>query len=108
MFCPWAVFNLGDNPAKGYLTWSAASGKIPGLRTGGRKLWVPWLGRWLTALELLGAMGLPVYPELAEAAKVKQWTVQPGINPRHMLGNMMHVSSAGAVLAVAWACARVS
>ena len=107
MFCPWAVFNLGDNPAKGYLTWSAASGKIPGLRTGGHKLWVPWLGRWLTALELLGAMGLPVYPELAEAARVKQWTVQPGVNPRHMLGNMMHVSSAGAVLAVALACVQI-
>lgn len=102
--CPWAVFNLGDNPAAGYVTWSAVSGRIPGLRTQNAKYWVPYLARWLTHKELLACMGLPVYESLALAAGVPQVHVTPGPEARHMLGNMMHVASVGTVMAVALAC----
>ena len=102
--CPWAVFNLSDNPGAGYTTWSAASMRIPGLRTHNAKYWVPWLGRWLTNKELLACMGLPVYPVLAEAAGVCLVHVNPGSDARHMVGNMMHVAAVGSVMAVAMAC----
>jgi hypothetical protein len=101
--CWWAVFNLADNPGAGYTTWSAASGRIPGLRTHNAKLWVPYLGRWLTNRELLACMGVPVYRHLAEAAQVSQVHVRPGSDSRHMLGNMMHVAAVGSVMAAAMA-----
>ena len=105
--CSWAVFNLSDNPAAGYVTWSAASGRIPGLRTHNAKYWVPYLGRWLTNKELLACMGLPVYESLAMAAGVVQVHVQPGPEARHMLGNMMHIASVGSVMSVALASCRL-
>ena len=106
--CRDAVFNLGDNPTAGYVTWSASSGRLPGLRTHGAKYWVPYLERWLTTKELLACMGLPVYPQLAAAAGVPLVTVIPGPAARHMLGNMMHVASVGSVIAVALASCRLS
>jgi len=104
--CPSAVFNLCDNPASGRVTWSAASGRIPGLRTNAGKLWSPMLQRWLTTKELLAAMGLPVYPALAAAAGVPLLEVQPGAEARHMLGNMMHIASVGTAMLIALSCAR--
>lgn len=104
--CTWAVFNLGDNPGAGFFTWSATSGRIPGLRTQNAKYWVPFLARWLTNKELLACMGLPVYESLALAAGVPQVFVSPGPEARHMLGNMMHVASVGTVMAVALACCK--
>ena len=103
--CPWAVFNLADNPGSGRFTWSAASQAIPGLRTNAGKLWMPALGRWLTCKELLAAMGLPVYPVLAHAAGVPLVEVRPGREARHMLGNMMHAATCGVLQLVALACA---
>ncbi len=105
--CPWAVFNLADNPGAGYTTWSAASGRIPGLRTHNAKHWVPYLSRWLTNKELLACMGLPVYDSLALAAGVSVMQVRPGPEARHMVGNMMHVASVGTVMAVAMASCRL-
>ena len=43
-----AIFNLNDNPEAGFVTWSFASGRMPGLRTNSGKLWVMNLGRWLS------------------------------------------------------------
>lgn len=103
--CPWAVFNLRDNPASGYVTWSAL-GRIPGLRTGQQKLWVPCLNRWLTNKELLAAMGAPVYPQLAMAAGVPLMEVAPGADAWHMLGNMMHIASVGVAMFVAMVSAQ--
>ena len=105
--CDWAIFNLADNPDGGFTTWSAASGRIPGLRTHNAKYWVPFLGRWLTNKELLASMGVPVYPSLAQAAGVPLVAVRPGPAARHMLGNMMHVASVGSVIACALACGRL-
>lgn len=106
-FYAWAVFNLADNPDAGYVTWTAASGRLPSLRTHGAKYWSPWLGRWLTCKELLACMGLPVYPFLAASAGVSLLPVSPGPAARHMLGNMMHLASAGCVLAVALASSQL-
>lgn len=103
--CPWAIFNLRDNPEAGWLTWSAAGGRIPGLRTGTQKLWSPFLRRWLTNKELLAAMGVPVYPQLANAAGVALVAVAPGPDAWHMLGNMMHIASVGTAIFVAMASA---
>ena len=105
--CSWAVFNLGDNPGAGFWSWSAASGRIPGLRTHNAKLWVPFLGRWLTNRELLACMGAPVYRHLAHAAGVPQVHVCAGADARHMLGNMMHVASVGSVIAAALASCQL-
>jgi hypothetical protein len=101
-----AVFNLADNPEAGYVTWSGASGRIPGLRTNGGKLWVPYLGRWLTTKEQLAAMGVPVYPCLAIAAGVPCVPVNPGPDAKLMLGNMMHIASVGTAMLIALSCAR--
>ena len=101
-----AVFNLADNPENGFVTWSGSSGRIPGLRTNGGKLWVPFLGRWLTMKEQLAAMGVPVYPSLAAAAQVPLVPVSPGAEAKLMLGNMMHIASVGTALLVAMACAQ--
>ena len=101
-----AVFNLADNPDNGFVTWSGSSGRIPGLRTNGGKLWVPFLRRWLTTKEQLAAMGVPVYPSLAAAAQVPLVAVSPGPEAKLMLGNMMHIASVGTALLVAMACAR--
>jgi len=103
---PAAVFNLADNPNNGFVTWSASSGRIPGLRTNGGKLWVPFLRRWLTTKEQLAAMGVPVYPILAAAARVPLVHVSPGPEAKLMLGNMMHIASVGIALLVAMACGR--
>jgi len=105
---PTAVFNLADNPENGFVTWSASSGRIPGLRTNGGKLWVPCLGRWLTTKEQLAAMGVPVYPSLAAAAQVPLVPVSPGPEAKLMLGNMMHIASVGTALLVAMSCAQPS
>jgi hypothetical protein len=104
--CMWAIFNLRDNPEAGWLTWSATSGRIPGLRTGQQKLWSPYLNRWLTNKELLAAMGVPVYRQLAAAAGVALVEVSPGPDAWHMLGNTMHVASVGMAMFVALASAR--
>ena len=101
-----AVFNLADNPEAGYVTWSGASGRIPGLRTNGGKLWVPYLGRWLTTKEQLAAMGVPVYSCLAMAAGVPCVPVHPGHEAKLMLGNMMHIASVGTAMLVALSCGR--
>lgn len=101
-----AVFNLADNPDSGFVTWSGSSGRIPGLRTNGGKLWVPFLGRWLTTKEQLAAMGVPVYSSLAVAAQVPLVPVSPGPEAKLMLGNMMHIASVGTALLVAMACAQ--
>ena len=101
-----AVFNLADNPEAGYVTWSAASGRIPGLRTNGGKLWVPYLSRWLTTKEQLAAMGVPVYTSLAIAAGVPVVPVTPGPEAKLMLGNMMHIASVGVAMLVALSCVR--
>ena len=100
-----AVFNLADNPEAGYVTWSGASGRIPGLRTNGGKLWVPYLGRWPTTKEQLAAMGVPVYECLAIAAGVPCVPVNPGPEARLMLGNMMHIASVGTAILIALSCA---
>ena len=105
--CDWAIFNLADNPDGGFTTWSAASGRIPGLRTHNAKYWVPYLQRWLTNKELLASMGVPVYPSLAIAAGVPFVAVTPGPAARHMLGNMMHIASVGSVIACALASGQL-
>ena len=104
-FCPWAIFNLRDNPQAGWCTWSAVGGRIPCLRTGSQKLWSPYLNRWLTNKELLAAMGVPVYAQLANAAGVPLVEVSPGPDAWHMLGNMMHIASVGTAMFVALAAA---
>lgn len=104
----WAVFNLGDNPDAGYVTWSGSSGRLPSLRTHGTKYWCPFLGRWLTTRELLACMGLPVYPALAASAGVAMVHIPTTAAARHMLGNMMHLASAGSVMAVALSCCRLA
>jgi C-5 cytosine-specific DNA methylase len=103
--CPWAIFNLRDNPEAGWLTWSACSRRIPGLRTGQQRLWSPFLHRWLTCKELLAAMGVPVYPQLAMQAGMAMIHVAPGPDAWHMLGNMMHIASVGTAMFVALASA---
>jgi hypothetical protein len=87
-----AVFNLADNPDNGFVTWSGSSGRIPGLRTNGGKLWVPFLRRWLTTKEQLAAMGVPVYPMLAAAAHVPLVPVSPGPEAKLMLGTALLVA----------------
>jgi hypothetical protein len=51
--------------------------------------------------ELLAAVGVPVYPQLAQAAWVPLVSVSPGPEARQMLGDMIHVASVGMVMLAA-------
>jgi len=72
---PDLVCNLGDNPAGGWLTWSAppqrhgctSSGihRLPTLRRSWTLQWLPAYGRWLTGSERLALMGFPSTEPLA-------------------------------------------
>ena len=95
------LFNLGDSPGFG-----AASSRIPTSRRGCTRLWSPHRRQWLTHPERAAAMGFPVYPDLAEAARVPldHAALQA---PASSLGNAMHVANVGVVVAVV-ACACYS
>ena len=88
------VFNLGQNPKK-RCCWTNRQGVMPTLTYASRKLWSPYLHRWLIPSELATTMGLNTGADPA----VDLYSAQ-------VLGNAMNVASVGAVLSCTLACIR--
>jgi hypothetical protein len=96
------LFNLGQNPNM-RLSWTSRHGAMPTLTAASRKLWSPYLGRWLIPSELATAMGFNT-----GASAQTGVPVDPSVDlySYAFLGNAMHVASVGGVLACALACLR--
>ena len=99
------VFNLGDNPAAGWITWSAPSTRqtnfcIPTLRRGWTVLWLPALRRWLTVRERLLMMGFPAYPDVAHVYRLPTTFSLPWHIAKQTIGNGMHLANVGVWQAV--------
>jgi len=99
------VFNLGDNPDAGWITWSAPSTRqssfcIPTLRRGWTVLWLPALRRWLTVRERLVMMGFPSYPPLAHLYRLPRTFSLPWHTAKQTIGNGMHLANVGVWQAV--------
>lgn len=101
-----AFFFLGDS-APSRLTWSCVSNKLPTLRRNGGRCWSPYARRWLTAKELLSAMGFPCYDSLAQAMGVPTMVFDSTERARTFLGNAMHAGAAGVVALVCLSCVRM-
>ena len=99
------VLNLGDNPAAGWITWSAPSSRqstfcIPTLRRGWTVLWLPALMRWLTVRERLLMMGFPAYPNVADVYRLPSTFSLPWHIAKQTIGNGMHLANVGVWQAV--------
>ena len=92
------LFNLGDNPDGGWLTWSAPScggpHRVPTFRKHWTAQWSPHCCRWLTSTERLVCMGFPATPNLAACYGMSE-TYLLTWKQRHTLGNAMHLANIG-------------
>ena len=98
------TLHIGDNPAGGWLTWSARSHAVPTLRHATSLYVAVEKSRQVTLRELYGLMGYPAFAALSAAANV------PLYNPfqykrswseaRKQLGNGMHIACVGVLVAV--------
>ncbi|CAE7811005.1 unnamed protein product [Symbiodinium sp. CCMP2592] len=93
---PDLVVHLGDNP-ENRLIWSAHSGKIPTLRRGSGKLYIPFLQRWMVPVEKLSALGFPVTKDTAIAMGVPMLPVVDHLRASSVAGNSFHFSTAAVV-----------
>ena len=95
---PDLIFNLGDNPDGGWVTWSAPGGtgihRMPTLRRKWTAQWMPSQSRWLSASERLASMAFPASPRLAMCYGLVG-TFQLTWPQRHTLGNAMHLANVG-------------
>ena len=98
------VYNLGDNPDGGWITWSAPTllGDfcVPTLRRGWTVLWLPALNRWMTVQERLVLMGIPAYPALARLYRFPTTFSLPWHIAKQTIGNGMHLANVGVWQAV--------
>ena len=100
---PWLesdlIFNLGDNPDGGWVTWSApgpsdSMHRVPTFRRKWTAQWLPSKNRWLTTSERCVCMGFPASTELAVClGLVGQY--QLSWHQRHTVGNAMHLANVG-------------
>lgn len=101
------IYGLADNAD--YHSWSAVSGKIPTYRFSQHKAryWLPSLNRWLTPRERLVSMGWPVCPAMAEGMNVPAIGASDRIRAEELakvIGNSMHLQTAGILQLLALAC----
>ena len=96
------LFNLGQNPEK-RRCWTTRHGAMPTLTTASRKLWSPYLGRWLIPSEIGSAMGFNTGASAQTGVPVDPAVA---LYSCKLLGNAMNVASVGGVLACALACLR--
>lgn len=104
---PNLVYHLGDSPQ--YRAWSANSKMIPCYRLGSKSsiYWLPALQRSMTGREKLTSMGFPVSRQAAHALDVPVLGAQ---DPQRcsdftsVLGNSMHLQTAGVMQLVALSC----
>ena len=109
---PDLVYNLSDNPADGWISWSAPTERrnsfaLPVLRRGRKICWIPHERRLLTIREKLAFMGFPSYWHLAEACRADN-VFDLTWEEEGLLGNAMHVANIGVWQAVVLACVRIA
>ena len=102
------ICHLGDSPSRGWLVWSAKSGKLPTLRRGSGLLWHVSANRQMLLKELYSSMGFACFTRCADAACVQPFRLyRPSVSHRHLLqalGNSQHVGNIGLIVACALAC----
>ena len=107
---PDLVFNLGDNPDGGWLTWSAPSTggehRVPTFRKSWTAQWVPHRQRWLTSTERLVLMGFPASPALSCCYSMTG-SYQLEWEARHTVGNAMHLANVGVWQSCVAVCAVI-
>ena len=86
------VYFLGDNPDYCH-TWSAISQRVPCFRMNNGLMWFPKFKRFMTAVDKLTAVGMPVCPKYAEALAVHPIGVRDPHRADMLSGNMMSLSS---------------
>jgi hypothetical protein len=98
-----AAFNLNQNICRA--SWSGASSSVPCISTKSEKLWIDFLGRWLTVREILLGMTYPSYEAHANASGVAVFDLGDYCQSqaRHLVGNAMTVGVVGSVAACAMA-----
>ncbi|CAE7355942.1 unnamed protein product, partial [Symbiodinium necroappetens] len=100
------VVFLGDDPDKGWRTWSATSAAIPTFRRNVRTglMWSPYWRRWLTPREKLAAMGWPVLPDMAAAMQCSVVPARDVFRAAALAGNAMHFNCVAWAQLLALAC----
>ena len=96
------LFNLGQNPKK-RRCWTNQHGAMPTLTAASRRLWSPYLKRWLIPSEIGTAMG---FNTSANAHADVPADPASALYTYKCLGNAMNVASVGGVLGCALACLR--
>ena len=93
------VFDLNQNPVK-RTCWSSKKGEPPTITTKSHRMWIPMLRRWLLPIEVAFAHGFPVTPGAARDACCERDPLGDS-SSFQVLGNCMHMSNVGSVLAIA-------
>jgi hypothetical protein len=96
------VYFLGDSPS--YKTWSALSDAVPTFRANSGFFWFPAARRWLTPVDKLSCLTLPVTPDFAASLGTPMLGARDAKRAATMLGNSMHLLNAAIVQMVALAC----
>ena len=104
------VVHLGDNPAGGWTTWSAISGRLPAFRQSGGIFYLPAYSRHLLLREMYLSMGYLTFDvRYRNFLKHAYRVFVPGVtwnDMRAALGNSMHVAQVGTFAACMLLCAR--
>ena len=94
---------LGDNPDYSY-TWSAISKKLPCFRMNSGLMWFPKYKRFMTTVDKLTAVGMPVCAKYADALTVHPLGVKDLHRADTLVGNMMSLASVTLMQLVALCC----
>ena len=94
------LFNLGQNPNL-RRCWTNRRGAMPTMTAASRKLWSPYLRRWLIPSEIASAMGFNTGTSAQTGVPVDP---AAALYSYKCLGNAMNVASVGGVFACALAC----
>ena len=103
---PDLVYFLGDNPRTFAPTWSENTSAIPTFRLNNGFFYFPHARRWLTPVEKLACLAMPVCAELAEFAKLPALGVRDNHRAAIFTGNGMHLTNAALVQLVCLSCFR--
>lgn len=90
---PRCIFDLGDSPS--YKVHGGNGLNMPTVRRRVSPWWSPAHRRWMLPREKAAAMGFPVYPDLAAAARVGLDSLTQDASA---VGNAMHVANVGLVM----------
>lgn len=96
------VYFLGDSPS--YKTWSALTDAVPTFRLNAGVFWFPAARRWLTPVDKLSCLTLPVTPDFAASLGTPMLGARDLRRAATLIGNSMHLLNVAIVQMVALSC----